>query len=67
MPDGHNWSAAAAAMAGVTYDAGTWVADLGYRMIYEPTISNNALGMPSWYINNNTIHEVRGTVRYRFK
>ncbi|MEO6013158.1 MAG: hypothetical protein ABIQ30_06185 [Devosia sp.] len=64
-PDGANWSAAAAAMAGVSYDAGTWVADLGYRMIYMPTITNNAYGTPSYYLNDNTIHEVRGTVRHR--
>jgi len=67
LPDGHNWTAAAAAMAGVTYDAGTWVADVGYRMIYMPQITNSAVGMPSWYTNNNTIHEIRGTVRYRFQ
>jgi hypothetical protein len=67
LPDGANWSAAASATAGVTYDMGNWVADVGYRLIYMPTITNNAYGMPSWYINGNTIHEVRGTVRYRFQ
>lgn len=67
LPDGSSWTAAAAAMAGVTYDAGTWVADLGYRMIYMPTITNNAVGMPSYYLNGNTIHEIRGTVRYRLQ
>jgi hypothetical protein len=67
LPAGNSWTAAAAAMTGVTYDAGTWVADLGYRMIYMPTITNKALGMPSYYLNDNTIHEVRGTVRHRFQ
>ena len=53
-------------MAGVTYDAGTWVADLGYRLIYMPKISNyNTVG-PSFYLNDNTVQEIRGTVRYRF-
>jgi hypothetical protein len=67
LPDGANWAAAASATAGVTYDMGNWVADLGYRLIYMPTITNNAYGMASWYINGNTIHEIRGTVRYRLQ
>ena len=58
---------AAAAMAGVTYDAGTWVADLGYRLIYMPVITNNAVAKPSYYLNGNTVNEIRGTVRYRFQ
>ena len=52
-------------MAGVTYDMGNMVADLGYRGIYMPTISNNSLTDP-YYINNAWINEVRGTLRYRF-
>ncbi len=67
LPDGSSWSGAAALMAGVTYDMGSWVADLGYRMIYIPTITNDALGQPSYYLNGNTVHEIRGTVRYRFQ
>lgn len=67
LPDGANWGAAASATAGVTYDMGNWVADVGYRLIYMPTITNNAYGMSSWYINGNTVHEVRGTVRYRLQ
>lgn len=67
LPDGTSWGAAAAAMAGVSYDAGDWVADLGYRLIYLPTITNNNEGAPSYYLNGNTVHEVRGTVRYRFQ
>lgn len=69
-PDGGSFSSAAALMAGVTYDMGTIVADLGYRMIYMPQLSNgsNALGKPQgpYFINDNFIHEVRGTLRYRF-
>ena len=64
--DGGGWSPAVAAMAGVTYDMGTWVADLGYRMIYMPKISNYVPGA-SFYLNDNTVHEIRGTVRYRFQ
>jgi opacity protein-like surface antigen len=64
--DGGGWTPAAAAMTGVTYDAGQWVADLGYRMIYMPKISNYVVG-DSFYLNDNTFHEVRGTVRYRFQ
>jgi hypothetical protein len=67
LPDGANWAAAASATAGVTYDMGNWVADLGYRLIYMPTITNGAYGMPSWYINGDTIHEIRGTIRYRLQ
>lgn len=67
LPDGANWGAAAAAMAGVSYDAGTWVADVGYRMLYLPTITNNAEGIPSYYLNGNVINEIRGTVRYRLQ
>ncbi len=67
LPDGNTWSGAAAAMVGVTYDMGTWVADLGYRMIYIPTLTNGALNMPSYYLNGVTVNEIRGTVRYRFQ
>lgn len=66
--DGSGWTPTAAAMAGVTYDAGSWVADLGYRLLYLPKISNYAAGTgTSYYLNDNTVHEVRGTVRYRFQ
>lgn len=67
--DGGSFSAAGALMAGVTYDMGAVVADLGYRMVYMPQLSNgsNALGTPQgpYFVNDNFIHEVRGTVRYR--
>ncbi|HVX81340.1 MAG TPA: hypothetical protein VHB23_08175 [Devosiaceae bacterium] len=70
-PDGWNYTAAGALMTGVTYDMGNVVADLGYRMIYMPTISNGSAAFPPaatapYYINQNLIHEVRGTLRYRF-
>ncbi len=64
--DGGGWTPAAAAMTGVTYDAGTWVADLGYRMIYTPTISNY-VPTDTFYLHDNTAHEIRGTVRYRLQ
>lgn len=69
VPSGGNVSAAGALMAGVGYDMGSWVADLGYRALYINQI-NNAPTNPatdSYYeVNNNWIHELRGTVRYRF-
>lgn len=69
-PDGSSFTAAGALMAGVTYDMGSMVADLGYRMIYMPEISNGSpalsSGVAPFYINHNIINEVRGTLRYRF-
>ncbi|RUT34666.1 hypothetical protein EMQ25_01510 [Arsenicitalea aurantiaca] len=71
-PDGGSWTAAGAVMAGVTYDMGALVADLGYRGIYMPQLTNGdaALEGPAlspYYIDNNFIHEVRGTMRYRMQ
>ena len=67
LPDGQGWTPTVAAMAGVTYDAGNWVADLGYRLLYLPKISNyNTVAPGPYYLYDNTVHEVRGTVRYRF-
>jgi hypothetical protein len=69
-PDGSNWAAAGALMTGFTYDTGTIVADLGYRLVYMPQITNGSAAMlpvgSPYYINENMIHEVRGTLRYRF-
>ncbi len=65
ITDGGGWTPAVAGMAGVTYDAGTWVADLGYRLIYMPKISNYVAGN-SFSLNDNLVNEIRGTVRYRF-
>ncbi len=58
---------AAAVMAGVTYDMGDIVADLGYRGIYmNKVMSQPPLPANAYIINNNFIQEVRGSVRYRF-
>jgi len=57
---------AAAIMAGVTYDMGNIVADLGYRGIYmNKVMSQPPLPADAYIINNNLIQEVRGTLRYR--
>jgi hypothetical protein len=67
LPDtrGTNTSFAAAGMVGAGYDFGHVVADLGYRGLYINKIENNATTHP-YSIANNWVHEVRGTVRYRF-
>ena len=66
--DGSGWTPTVAGMAGVSYDAGSWVADVGYRFMYMPKISNYVAGTnTSFYINDNTVNEIRGTVRYRFQ
>lgn len=69
VPTGGNVSAAAAVMVGVGYDMGSWVADVGYRGLYINQINNSPTdaATESYYeIDNNWIHELRGTVRYRF-
>lgn len=68
VPTGTNISAAAAVMAGIGYDMGDWVADVGYRGIYIDQVTNAPTTDPNTYyeVNQNLIHEVRGTVRYRF-
>ena len=71
IPTGGNITPAAAIMAGVGYDMGTWVADVGYRGIWLGSVNNSptdpAVDPGLWYqIDNNFIHELRGTVRYRF-
>lgn len=60
-----NLSFAAAGMAGVGYDFGAVVADIGYRGLYINSIENNVAPAP-YSIANNWVHEVRTTVRYRF-
>lgn len=62
---GYNTSFAAAGMVGVGYDFGKVVADVGYRALYINRIENKAAPNP-YSIDNNWVHEVRGTVRYRF-
>ena len=67
LPDtwGSNTSPAAAAMVGVGYDFGQVVADVGYRGLYIHDIANSSSTFP-YSVKNNFVHEVRGTVRYRF-
>jgi opacity protein-like surface antigen len=70
-PNGATWAAVGALMAGVSYDMGDWVADVGYRGLFMPTITNGQAGivppaLSPFYVNNAMIHEVRGTLRYRF-
>ena len=64
---GTSVEAAGAVMAGVSYDMGTMVADVGYRGIYMNKVMSQPPAIADAYlINNNFIHELRGTVRYRF-
>lgn len=66
-PSGSGITGVGALMTGVTYDMGTVVADLGYRGLYMPVITNNSVKQPGTLISqDNFIHELRGTVRYRF-
>lgn len=65
-PSGNNTSFAAAGMVGVGYDFGAVVADVGYRGIYINQISNGAAVPDLIYADSNFIHEVRGSLRYRF-
>ncbi|QDZ11380.1 outer membrane protein [Devosia ginsengisoli] len=66
-PEGSSWAPAAAVMAGVTYDMGALVADIGYRGIYMPQVSNAQVGPnTSFYLNSPMTHELRTTLRYRF-
>lgn len=62
---GNSIEAAAAVMAGVSYDFGSYVADVGYRGIYMSKVMNPGPA-PIYTINDNFIHEVRTTLRYRF-
>jgi hypothetical protein len=61
----HNASFAGAGMAGVGYDFGQVVADVGYRAVYIANLNNNVATAP-YSLTNNWVHEVRGTLRYRF-
>lgn len=60
-----NTSFAAAGMVGFGYDFGQIVADVGYRGLYINGLQNTVATAP-YYIDDNWVHEVRGTVRYRF-
>lgn len=66
VPSGSNTSFAAAAMAGVGYDFGSVVADVGYRGVYIAQLSNGAAYPDTVWSDHNWLHEVRGTLRYRF-
>ena len=66
VPSGSNTSFAAAGMAGVGYDFGAVVADLGYRAIYINQLTNGAAYPDTVTSDHNWLHEVRGTLRYRF-
>jgi hypothetical protein len=66
---GGNVSAAAAVMAGVGYDMGNWVADVGYRGVYINQVNNSPTDPKSdnyYEIDDNWINEVRSSIRYRF-
>lgn len=63
---GMSLEAAGAVMAGVSYDFGSVVADLGYRGIYMNKVMDQPAGGNTYIINHNFIHELRATVRYRF-
>jgi hypothetical protein len=67
IPEGGNITPAAAVMAGMGYDMGSWLLDLGYRGIYLRQINNAPTTEVGYYyeIDNNFIHELRGSVRYR--
>ncbi|MFD1254461.1 hypothetical protein DEVEQU_01481 [Devosia equisanguinis] len=66
VPSGSNTSFAAAGMVGVGYDFGSVVADVGYRGVYIAQLSNSAAVPNHVWADNNWVHEVRGTLRYRF-
>lgn len=66
VPSGSNTSLAAAGMVGVGYDFGSVVADVGYRGVYIAELSNGAAAPDTVWAQNNWLHEVRGTLRYRF-
>ncbi|KQN77310.1 MULTISPECIES: hypothetical protein [unclassified Devosia] len=64
---GHSLEAAAAVMAGVSYDFGSYVADVGYRGIYMNKVMNQPANIQNAYlINDNFINEIRTSLRYRF-
>ncbi|WP_127142454.1 outer membrane protein [Pelagibacterium montanilacus] len=62
---GGNTSFAAAGMVGAGYDFGSMVADLGYRALYINKLENDEAPNP-YTIDHALIHEIRGTLRYRF-
>lgn len=65
VPGGNNVTLAAAGMVGVGYDFGAFTADIGYRAIYLARITNNQPSPSGATWDNNWIHEIRSTLRYR--
>jgi len=69
IPTLGNWGtsleAAGAVMAGVSYDMGNMVADIGYRGIYMNKVMDQPVSGPTYLINNNWIHEIRASIRKR--
>ncbi|KKB11937.1 hypothetical protein VE25_09810 [Devosia geojensis] len=63
---GDNTSFAAAGMVGVGYDFGAFTADLGYRALYIAEVANEQPVPHDFSVSDAWIHEVRGTLRYRF-
>lgn len=64
---GTSVEAAAALMAGVSYDMGSTVMDFGWRGIYmNKVMSQPPLIADAYVINNNFINEFRASLRYRF-
>ncbi len=64
---GSSVEAAGALMAGISYDMGNTVADLGWRGIYMNKVMNQPPDIGDAYlINNNFINELRASIRYRF-
>ncbi len=64
-PTGSGVTGAGAIMAGLTYDTGPAVLDFGYRGLYLPVLTNSAKADPI-FVHDAFIHELRGSVRYRF-
>lgn len=58
-----NRSWAGAVMAGVAYDMGAAVADIGYRALWHKGFSTE--GSSIW-VQDAVAHEIRASVRYRF-
>lgn len=65
IPGGSNTTLAAAGMVGLGYDFGKFTTDVGYRALYLQNITNNQATPYGFSADNNWIHELRTSVRYR--